>query len=43
MMELPEIYLQNGQNVVDVDTAVKPSKMSVSFVDNCQSNNGASV
>lgn len=43
MMELPEIYLYNGANVIDVDTAVKPSKMSVSFVDNCQSNNGASV
>ena len=43
MMELPEIYLSNGTNVIDVDTAVKPSKMSVSFVDNGQSNNGASV
>ena len=43
MMELPEIYLSNGANTIDVDTAVKPSKMSVSFVDNGQSNNGASV
>ena len=43
MMELPEIYLSNGANIIDVDTAVKPSKMSVSFVDNDQSNNGASV
>lgn len=34
MMELPEIYLSNGANIIDVDTAVKPSKMSVSFVDN---------
>ena len=34
LMELPEIYLSNGTNVIDVDTAVKPSKMSVSFVDN---------
>ena len=34
MMELPEIHLSNGTNVIDVDTAVKPSKMSVSFVDN---------
>ena len=34
MMELPEIHLQPGTNVIDVDTAVKPSKMSVSFVDN---------
>ena len=43
MMELPEIHLSNGTNTIDVDTAVKPSKMSVSFVDNGQSNNGASV
>ena len=43
MMELPEIYLSNGANIIDVDTAVKPSKMSVSFVDNGQANNGASV
>ena len=43
MMELPEIHLSNGTNVIDVDTAVKPSKMSVSFIDNGQSNNGASV
>ena len=43
MMELPEIYLSNGANIIDVDTAVKPSKMSVSFVDNDQPNNGASV
>ena len=43
MMELPEIYLSNGANTIDVDTAVKPSKMSVSFVDKGQSNNGASV
>ena len=43
MMELPEIYLSNGTNIIDVDTAVKPSKMSVSFVDNGQSNNGESV
>ena len=43
MMELPEIHLSNGTNVIDVDTAVKPSKISVSFVDNGQSNNGASV
>ena len=34
LMELPEIYLSNGTNVIDVDTAVKPSKMSVSFIDN---------
>lgn len=34
LMELPEINLSNGTNVIDVDTAVKPSKMSVSFVDN---------
>ena len=34
LMELPEIHLSNGTNVIDVDTAVKPSKMSVSFVDN---------
>lgn len=34
MMELPEIHLSNGTNVIDVDTAVKPSKMSVSFIDN---------
>ena len=34
MMELPEIHLSNGTNTIDVDTAVKPSKMSVSFVDN---------
>lgn len=32
MMELPEIHLSNGTNVIDVDTAVKPSKMSVSFI-----------
>ena len=32
-IDLPEIYLQNGQNIIDVDTTVKPSKMSVSFVD----------
>lgn len=43
LMELPEIHLSNGTNVIDVDTAVKPSKMSVSFIDNGQSNNGASV
>lgn len=43
MMELPEIHLSNGTNTIDVDTSVKPSKMSVSFVDNGQSNNGASV
>lgn len=43
MMELPEIHLYNGTNIIDVDTAVKPSKMSVSFVDNGQSNNDASV
>ena len=43
LMELPEIHLSNGTNTIDVDTAVKPSKMSVSFVDNGQSNNGASV
>ena len=42
-VELPEIHLSNGTNIIDVDTAVKPSKMSVSFVDNGQSNNGASV
>ena len=34
LMELPEIHLSNGTNVIDVDTAVKPSNMSVSFVDN---------
>lgn len=34
MMELPEIYLSNGANTIDVDTAVKPSKMSLSFIDN---------
>ena len=34
MMELPEIHLYSGTNTIDVDTAVKPSKMSVSFVDN---------
>lgn len=34
MMELPEIHLSNGTNVIDVNTTVKPSKMSVSFVDN---------
>ena len=34
MMELPEIHLSNGTNVIDVDTTVKPSKMTVSFVDN---------
>lgn len=33
-LDLPEIYLQNGQNIIGVDTKVKPSKMSVSFVDN---------
>ena len=38
MMELPEIHLSNGTNTIDVDTAVKPSKMSVSFVENGQSN-----
>ena len=43
MMELPEIHLSNGTNTIDVYTSVKPSKMSVSFVDNGQSNNGASV
>lgn len=32
-IDLPEIYLQNGQNVINVDTTVKPSKMSVSYVD----------
>ena len=32
LMELPEIHLSNGTNVIDVDTAVKPSKMSVSFI-----------
>ena len=32
-IDLPEIYLQNGQNIIDVDTTVKLSKMSVSFVD----------
>lgn len=34
MMELPEIHLSNGTNTIDVDTTVKPSRMSVSFVDN---------
>ena len=34
LMVLPEIYLQNGQNIIDVDTTVKPSKVAVSFVDN---------
>lgn len=34
MMELPEIHLSNGTNIIDVDTTVKPSKMSVSFVGN---------
>ena len=43
LMELPEIHLSNGTNTIDVDTTVKPSKMSVSFVDNGQSNNGESV
>ena len=43
LMELPEIHLSNGTNIIDVYTAVKPSKMSVSFFDNGQSNNGASV
>lgn len=33
-LELPEIYLQNGRNVISVDTTVKPSKMSVSYIDN---------
>ena len=33
LAKLPEIYLQNGQNTIDVDTTVKPSKMSVSYVD----------
>lgn len=33
-INLPEIHLKNGQNIIDVDTTVKPSKMSVSFVDN---------
>lgn len=33
MMELPEIHLSNGTNVIDVNTTVKPSNMSVSFVD----------
>ena len=37
LIDLPEIYLQNGQNIIDVDTTVKPSKMSVSFVDNAYS------
>lgn len=32
LTKLPDIYLQNGMNIIDVDTAVKPSKMSVSFV-----------
>lgn len=32
-IDLPEIYLQNGQNVINVDTTVKPSKMSVSYVE----------
>ena len=34
LMELPEIYLQNGQNIIDVNTTVKPSKVAVSFVNN---------
>ena len=34
LMKLPEIYLQNGQNIIDVDTTVKPSKIAVSFVNN---------
>ena len=34
LRELPEIYLQNGTNIIDVDAAVKPSKMAVSFVHN---------
>lgn len=34
LMELPDIYLQNGQNIIDVDTTVKPSKVAVSFIDN---------
>ena len=34
LMELPDIYLQNGTNIIDVDAAVKPSKMAVSFVHN---------
>ena len=38
LMELPEIHLSNGTNTIDVDTTVKPSKMSVSFVDNGQFN-----
>lgn len=32
LMKLPEIYLENGQNVIDVDTTVKSSKMSISYV-----------
>lgn len=34
LIELPELYLQNGTNIIDVDASVKPSKMSVSFLDN---------
>lgn len=34
MLELPDIPLADGANVIDVDTAVKPSKMSVSYIDN---------
>ena len=33
MMELPEIHLADGVNVIDVNTTVKPSKMSVSYVE----------
>ena len=34
LMELPDVYLQNGQNIIDVDTTVKPSNVAVSFVGN---------
>lgn len=32
-LNLPEISLENGHNIIDIETTVKPSKMSVSFVD----------
>ena len=32
MIKLPEIYMANGANIIDVDTTVKPSRMEIRYV-----------
>lgn len=32
-LDLPEIYLQNWNSIIDIDTTMKPSKISVSYID----------